>query len=51
MKTLKYEHNMVESVENQTGLYTINLHTNIRYIQAVSILCAVNAYSHRHTIL
>ena len=45
MKTLTLGHDGVESAENQIALHTTNLHTNIRYIQTVSILCTVNAYS------
>ena len=51
MKALTIEHNMVASAENQIGLHTTNLHTNIRYLQTVSILCVVNAYNHKHCIL
>ena len=42
---------MVESAENKIGLNTTYLHTNIRYIQAVSIACVIIVYSHRHYIL
>ena len=51
MKTLTLRDDMVESAENWIGLHTTNLHTNIKYIQTVSIFCLVNACSHRHFIL
>ena len=51
MKTLTLRHVMVESAEKWIGLHIINLHTNIKYIPTVSILCSGTPYGHRHYIL